>query len=485
MILRVNPSRVVRGLSLAAALLLLAPGSRAEDTVVSGTLPEDYLPGLKSLVHAAVKESPTMILQQIQLAQSEAGLLAGDASLYPQLSGSVGYGASNESVGVSGEAGGASSKSTGTSKSFTYSVSASQNLFQWGAVWKQTRIAKLQLLIQQKSYAEAYRSFVVQLRDLYLGLIMKKLALRNAHFNLKIVEAQLAISEDQLKSGMISQGGILGPRLAAEDTRLGVDRIDEDYAHSKRMLAQFAGVPDIDEDTIPIDVPAVTPAPATGEALLAEFLRDGAKSTFTAENYAMYVKQQQLNYEIALVRQLPKFAAYGSYSLSNSTSISLANPVAGQAPVPAAIAQEAVKSESYGISASVDIFDGFATTAAMRSAKDSKHYYERTLQTYLETTMEAAQDARRQVEFSGRAMKLAETRYDLAKSAFDEAQEDLKLGTITQAFVDSTTYQLYYSAWARASARADFLSHWSAYVSLVDADPALNELPVHYVRPTR
>ena len=91
MILRVNPSRVVRGLSLAAALLLLAPGSRAEDTVVSGTLPEDYLPGLKSLVHAAVKESPTMILQQIQLAQSEAGLLAGDASLYPQLSGSVGY----------------------------------------------------------------------------------------------------------------------------------------------------------------------------------------------------------------------------------------------------------------------------------------------------------------------------------------------------------------------------------------------------------
>jgi multidrug efflux system outer membrane protein len=482
MILRDFSTRFARGMSLAVGLLLL-PTLRADDSPLRGTMPEDYLPGLKNILQVALKQSPTMITQQINLSVSEAGLLGSDAQLYPQLYGSVGYGVNDESVGQAGQSGYAGQDLTSNSKSVSYSLSLSQQLFTWGAVWKSTRIAKIGLLIEQKSIAEAYRTFVVQLRDMYLGLIMKKINLRNAHFNLKLVEDQLAVQETNLKNGMVAPGYIIGPRLQAEDTRLATDRLDEDYAHSKHLLAQLAGMPSIDEDSIPVELPKVAYPSQLADDVLASILRDNARSLPQAQTYEMYVRQQQLSYEIAKVRQLPKFAAGASYGLSNSTSISLNAAAPGQAPTPAAIAQDAITSRSFNVSASWDIFDGFATRAAIRGARQSKRLYERQLQTFLETTLETVQDYRHQVDFSARALALAERRYDLQQAALNQTTESFRLGTVAQTAVDADTNALYVSALGLASARFDFLSHWSAFISLAGADPALEALPVQYVRP--
>jgi outer membrane protein len=481
MILSVLSARWARGLALFAALIAGLPSSRAGDSL-AGTMPEDYLPGLKDILRSALKQSPTMISQQIGLAQSEAALLASDSALYPQVSGYFGYGVNKETVGEAAEGGAASANLTSTSTGANYGLSLSQNLFQWGAVWKSTRITEIALLIQKKSTAEAYRAFVVQVRDMYLGLIMKKLNLRNSHFNLGLVENQLAVQEANLKNGMISPGNIIGPRLAEEEAHLAVDRLDSDYAHSKRILAQLAGLESIDEDSIPIELPKVAYPAALADGVLAAALRDGARSTFTAQTLAGYVHQQDLAYDIAKVRQLPKLAAGAGYAFTHSTSISLNAAAPGQTPTAAAIAQEAVTSESYTISASWDIFDGFATTAALRTARQTKRLYQRQLQTYLETTLETVQEDRRQLDFSARALKMAETRYDLQKAAVDETTESFKLGTASQAEVDGQTNVLFGSSLAVASARFDFLSHWSAFVSLAGSDPALDALPVQYVR---
>jgi len=470
-------------MGLAVGLLLALPAARAEDSPLRGTMPEDYLPGLKDILRVALKQSPTMITQQIDLSVSEANLLGSDAQLYPQIYGGVGYGESSESVGVAGESGAAGQDLTSTSKNFNYNLSASQQLFAWGAVWKSTRMTKISLLIQQKSIAEAYRTFVVQLRDMYLGLIMKKINVRNAHYSLKLQEAQLAVGEANLKSGMVSPGYMNAPRLQAEDARLATDRLDEDYAHAKRVLAQLAGMPGIEEDSIPVELPKVAYPAQLADDVLASILRDNARSLPQAQTYEMYARQQQLAYEIAKVRQLPKFSAGAGYGLSNSTSISLNAAAPGQAPTPAAIAQEAVTSKSFNVSASWDIFDGFASRAAIRSARQSKRLYERQLQTFLETTLETVQDYRRQVDFSARALRLAETRYDLEQAALNQTTESFRLGTVAQTAVDSETNGLYNAALTLASARFDFLSRWSNFVSLAGADPALEALPVQYVRP--
>ncbi len=494
------PLRPVLGSGILAVLLLLAPaaqaasgpahpvpyhGDDAPDAIVAGTMPENYLPGLMDLVHVALSHGPTMIVQQIQVAQAEANLLNSDSTMYPHVGASGSYGVSNESVGQAGQFGAAGSHSTGNSTAESYGIGASMPVFQWGAVWNQTRIAKLALLISRKSYAEAYRNFVVGLRDSYLALVAEKIGLRNAEFGLKITEDSYALAQSNLKNGMIANGAVEAPKLAAEDARLNFDRLQANYSHAKRVLAQLAGVPDLADDSIPTDLPKVTYVPATADAVLAAFLRDGAKSTFQAENYEMAVRQAVLGYRIALTAPLPKFTAGYNYNATDESSIALASVAPGQPATPASIAKVGVVATSYSINASWNIFDGFQTAAGIRSAKASRRMAERQLQTYLEVTLETGQDYRRQVDLSARAMALAETRRELAASALDQTVVDYKYGSSPQSAVDAAKYNLYINEQSLVAARSDFLSHWSAFVSLVGADPALGLLPLQYVRAIR
>ncbi len=79
-------------------------------------------------------------------------------------------------------------------------------------------------------------------------------------------------------------------------------------------------------------------------------------------------------------------------------------------------------------------------------------------------------------------MVLAETRRDLAASALEQTKADFKFGAISQSVVDSANYALYLSEQSLVSAQSDLLSHWSAFLSLTGADPALGLLPAQYVR---
>jgi outer membrane protein TolC len=483
MILRAYSPRISGSVALLTGLLSLAVALHAQPPVsedaspTRGTMPEDYLPGLRAILESGLKVSPTMMMQRIQIAQDEANLLGADASLYPQISANATYGITDEKVGEAGTAG-----STSTSKGLTYNVGLSQTLFQWGATWNQTRVSKLGLLIQEKNTAETYRTFVLTLRDLYIGLIMQKISLRNAQYYLQLVKTQLDLTEDGIKSGRIAPTALGGPDLAYGDAKLAFDRQQAVYGHSKRVLAQLSGLPEIDEDTVPMQLPKVAYAPTVAESLLASFMNTGGRYTYAAESLELEIRQQQLNYKIAEVRNLPKLYGSAGLSLTNQTSISLTPEPAGQAPIPAAIAQVKTTSESYGISGSMDIFDGFATTAAMRQARDQKRYFEEQLQSSLDTTLEQAQDYRRQAEFSARAVEQAQTRYNYSANSAQQTAENYRLGTVPRSAVDSSTYDLYNNELTLDSARGDFLSRWSYFVSLVGADPALSELPVQYVR---
>ena len=254
-----------------------------------------------------------MIMQQLQIAQAEASLLNSDSALYPQVSAGGTYGLASETVGEAGQFGAAGSHSTGNSTSESYSVSAGMPVFRWGAVWNGIRIQRLALLISRKSYADAYRTFLLQLRDSYMGLVSKKIGLRNADLNQKTAEDALAVAEGNYKNGMIPSGALSIPRLAVEDAHLARDRLAEDYSHSKRVLAQLAGVADIADDSIPDELPRVTYASATADAVLAAFLRDGAKSTFQAQNLQMAICRR-LRWTSGSARQLPQFSGYYTYS---------------------------------------------------------------------------------------------------------------------------------------------------------------------------
>jgi len=96
------------------AFLAGSVGVRAQP-VVAGTLPEDYAPGLKEILEVALKQSPQMLLKNLDLAQAEVNRYFSDAPLLPNVSGSAGY-------GLSGSRTVSNPPSTSSSTGLTYGV---------------------------------------------------------------------------------------------------------------------------------------------------------------------------------------------------------------------------------------------------------------------------------------------------------------------------------------------------------------------------
>ena len=149
------------------AILALGPGAMFGQSV-AGTLPEDYLPGLKAILTDALNLAPRMLDQRIALAQADVDKMAANSALYPRLTGGAGYGVS------SARSASATSSSSSSSSGFTYGLTLSQPLFQEGAIKAQSDIAKLGQQIAQKNYQAAYLSLASTLRYQYLQLVVKK-----------------------------------------------------------------------------------------------------------------------------------------------------------------------------------------------------------------------------------------------------------------------------------------------------------------------
>jgi outer membrane protein TolC len=426
-------------------------------------MPEDYLPGLAALLKQAVERSPTTISASVSVAQAEAGRYLNAALLWPQ----VGLNA-NYAVSYQSQTGGPSAP---PSKGLFYSANISQPLFQWGAYRNQAVIGDLGEKIAERQFAEAYRILAISIREQYMGLIAKKIQLRNARFNLKLSNEALQVQQAKFEAGATSEAVVSGFRLSVDDAQLTADRDEEDFSYAKRVFTRLVGVDDLSDDSIPIEVTHADFSPALADAILTGFVGDGIESTFQSEVYKMSVKQQDLNYSIAKVRLLPKFAAAAGISFQNTTQIN--GPTVNQV---------GIQTENYSLGANWSIFDGFATRGAKLSALSSKRLVERARQTYIDQTIDQVSDMRKQVAFSSRAMHLAEVHNDLIAAEVKRLGDDKALGYESQATIDTGIVTLYATEFNMAYARSDYLGRWTEFVSLAGIDPALANLQSRYVR---
>ena len=76
-----------------------------------------------------------------------------------------------------------------------YNASVTQPIFQWGAYKNQAAMGDLGEKIAERQFAEAYRMLAVSIREQYMALIGKKIALRNAQFALKLSQESLEVQQ--------------------------------------------------------------------------------------------------------------------------------------------------------------------------------------------------------------------------------------------------------------------------------------------------
>ncbi|PTX92614.1 TolC family protein [Opitutus sp. ER46] len=457
--------RVGRAISW-LALTVVTVGLHGQSATMVVTLPEDYLPGLKVLLAAAVKQSPDQLRREALVDRADAEIRLADRQRWPNLGGDFRYNSSQ--TGISGNA-----DSSSDNSGLFYNIGLDQAVFHWGDVRRAGQIARIRAAVAAKEYADAYRELAVAIRQSYLSLVASQARLREIRYTLTLRQQELASAKEKQALGVLSGADIAGRELELNEAQLEVDRVTANFTTDCRRLARLAGVSDLSPESIPDALPLPRYDPALATAWTAAVLRDGGRHSFRAQVLEMRIREADLNYRTARMRLLPKFNFGISHSVETSTTAS-----------ESAVSQTAITRDSMELRGNWTIFDGFATRAIKAMTKADRRYAEAELRRVTEEVMDQAQQYQRNVVLDARAVELTEQRRHAAELGMRREQELLRTqaGEASQARLERSQRDLRRAEAVATAARAAFLASWSAFVSRVTDDPALQNLPSRYVR---
>jgi outer membrane protein TolC len=427
-------------------------------------MPEDQIPALKRALEAAVKQSPEMLRRQIDVARSEARVIDAYRERWPNIGGEMKYDSTQTAISTD-----ASTKSRDSG--LFYNFGASQQVFQWGAIKRTGDIAKIELAIGHKEYAEAYRLLALEIRQGFLNLIWRKGQVEWMRGNLRRAETELANTREKFAHGTASTGDVGTREINVDTAQLELERFLLEFDGERRRVGRMAGLKEIPVEDIPVAIPAPRYRADVADEMLAALLRDGGRTTFRAQVAEMHRREADLSYKIARVRLLPKFSANINHSRESSTTAT-----------PTSISQTAITRDTFEVRGSWTVFDGFATRAAKLMAKADRRASERELQVATDYAMDEAQRLARILSIDNRSLKLNEYRRGAAESYLSRTQEEFKAGRAAQAELDLAQAGLQSADYSLAQARGTFFADWSAFVSTVTDDPVLTNLPPRYVR---
>jgi len=459
---RFAPSRLV----VAGVLLFAAVAGSAAEADLGPYRVEDVFPQLKPILEQAMSQSPQILQRSLDITQAEAAHVMTRSALLPRVDGSVYYSTNTTSVSQQTSV---SSKSDG----LFYNIAVSQPLFQWGTLKAQVDSSRIGVQIAQKNYAEAYRLLAVTLRQQYTILIVRKMTRRFSAETLRLAQSNLDVEEERLRTGRISPGDVIGPRLAVEEAKLGLERTDADLQSAKRAFCRLSGLATIEDDAIPDSIPVNQLYYGSDRAapILRLFTATGVDDLLPIQVLEAQVRQADLNYKVAKYRLFPKFSIAANLSQSNSTNASVN-----------AVTQVGVNSQNINVQAVWSIFDGFATSGAKRSALATKRSNERQLAIQRQFSVDQARDLERQLAYGARAVQLYDTRLALSEDAVKRAKDNLQRGLGTQKDVDNAQMAYLGTDLGALQQRADFLNRWAEFLSLTGFDSVLKQLPARYLQ---
>jgi outer membrane protein TolC len=428
-------------------------------------MPEELVPGLAPILKTALTRSPQMIRSSIDVAAAEGRRYIGEAALWPTLGANARYAVTTEQTVDSG------SSASNTTSGLFYGIDANQPVFHWGALKAQADRDRIGLKITERQYAEAYRMLARTLRRDFLELIAKKADLRQKGYQLELDRQALARAKAEFEAKRATPAQVAGAQFAVDSHQLDLDRSTADFAFARRQLARVAGIDALSEDAIPNNLDRPKPALDAGRRLFDGFTKGGVKETFQAESLALNVQRSEQDYIIAKRRLYPKFSLFAGYNVRNET----------QADVNS-IRQVAVASRNYGLKLDWNIFDGWQTKGEKLYALSNRRAYERELETHIEANLELAGKLWQDLGFAARALDIAENGFGGAQALVTYQREELAQGRATEADVNAALLGLRAAEAGIIRARADYLNHWTEFVSLVGADPAQKNIPARYVR---
>lgn len=431
-------------------------------------LPETYFPALGSILETALQQSPKMVYRNTEAMIAEANRITARAGLLPTLGTYVTYYPLDRQQRAVAPSVDPKGYTISNVKQFNYSVFVTQPVLHWGALKYNAQIGELQLKISQGMLADAYRTLASEIRSQYLGLIVRKASLAKVQFARDVADDDLRLARSKLEKRVIAEADMFSPTIAAEQARLIADHNQSDYDNARVLFGRLCGTPPISDQDVPTEIPAVSPATSSLLALVGRSSAVSKLSTYALENAKRAIEVEKLNYRIARTRLRPKLNLIIGVSQSQ-VSYSL-DPGA----------RYQVRDYYAGGTFNWTIFDGFATKAAKSASLLRRQQLERT---YEEQSGEFRSGLRQQmteIEFSARNLAIVEKLLASSDAYMVIKTEDQKRGLASESELQSARLGLKVSQINAYNARAEYLMKVTEYVSAIQMDPVLMNLPAKF-----
>ncbi len=444
------------GLLLLSALVIPAQASAVDPSALP--LAENYFPTLKPIIEAAVKESPRMVMRNLENAIAEQNRIAARAGQLPSVGGYMQY----NPWQLDHRADAPGWRDT---QKLYYNASINQPVFHWGTLENNTRIAELQKKITEGQTSEAYRGLVQEIRAQFMQMVLKKLQLARNEMAIQIARDQLAIAQTKLEKKVIAPGDMFMPRLNFDQAQLSADRAREDLDNAKRAFAKLTGTDPLQDGQIPDMLPTVTPAPELLGGILAGHVANQDLNSYYLETLRRQIEVEKLNYKNANVRLRPNFNLQAGVSQDEQSYT-------------ANIAQKYLLQSRYvGVQVNWSIFDGFSARAAKANASTRRRQAEINYDEARATLSEQTRAQLKQLEFSSRSMELANRILESNQGNVAGRKDDLSRGLVSEAEVNAAKLGLVDAQINASTSRFDYLMKAGDFLSMMLEDPALQNLP--------
>lgn len=444
----------LRSLVLVVVFLVVACFGSAQ----SVPLPERLFPELEGIIRDALKQSPRMLERQLDVDIAEGSRIQARAGLLPSASGSISYYKARESR--EGVVGG----SFDTDKLY-YSFTITQPLYHWGERRNSARIGQIRKHIAERQYAEAYSALAQEIRNTYLQLITQRAQLAAAERAQQQAEETLAEAEERHRRGAISGAAVFDPSIAAQRAELATDRTRASLEDSERTFQLLTGRAAPAAERLPDTIPQIGTIEGEIDRLLGGFLSQDEPQTLSALTLQDQLEVERLNLANTRTRLRPKFNLVAGLSQDEQTFFTETTT------------RYSLESYYAGVSASWQVFDGFAKRGAMMSALAAFRRAEERFRRYSESVGIDAQKAARSVHFAERQMQIQDRLFESSRNFLDFRQNEARSGAASASDVQVAQARYDSARVSALQARSEFLMQLSAFIALIMDDPALAHLP--------
>jgi outer membrane protein TolC len=441
-----------------AAAPLFTVGLWAADSV-GITTPESMFPQLETILSQAVSQSPTMLSRAIDQEIAENDRQVARAGMLPSIGGYYRYWWAEDKRSDR-----PNMNRISTDKQF-YDFSINQPVFHWGERKKNDEIGAIRLALAGQNYREAYRVLADTIRTSYLRLINDKLRVTRSEFANDTMQARLKRSEDRLAKKEISDAQMFAIRTEAERSQIATERTRLEYEFSKQSFARLTGLPELRDEEIPDDIPAVQDQTAAIQAALADFLSQEHPKTASAINNEKLREIEKRNLAIAKTRLLPKLSFQAGINQDEQTyGLTVSS-------------RYSVNSLYYGLSVNWTIFDGFAARSAQRSAYARIRGLERDYKKLTEQLASTAQYQAKMIGFFQRYAVINDGLVPSSEGNLATKRDDFQRGINSEDDVAAAQLNVYDTKLLAFASRQDYYNQIVDFLGTIAEDPVLKNLP--------